>query len=331
MRVLYVVNSYPDVKNPAMMPFVKTQIESIEREGADVEIFNIQGPRSKLNYLKSLSAVRRKMRGNSYDIIHGHYVYSGWIAAFQKQVPTVVSFMGSDLYGSFDQEGKQTFRGKVDIRLSKYLQNYVDGVIVKSQEMMNMLSKPEKALLLPNGIDLEIFKDIPSSEARKSLGLTVDKIFVLFAGNHWVTRKCFPVVEKAIEILKRSDARFEILVASGLPQEQVPLYMNAADVLALPSIKEGSPNVVKEALACNLPVVATDVGDVRELLGDLPGCRIAERTPEAFAGAIKEVVSREEPFNGREAVEHLRIERIAEQLMDFYAQVISRWKKEKKI
>ena len=322
MRILYIVNTYPDENNPSAEPFVKAQIESMRRAGAYVDIFNVKGPQSKWNYLRAIARVRRKLKNKSYDIVHGHYVYSGWIAALQKKAPAVVSFMGSDLYGTSDQDGKLTFGGKVDIRLSKFVQHYVDGIIVKSQEMMDLLITRDKAIVLPNGVDFETFMDSPTLEARKALGLSPDKCFILFAGNYQEPRKCFFIADEGVRIAKERDHRYEILVAAGLPQEQVPLYMNAANVLALPSRKEGSPNVVKEALACNLKVVATDVGDVKELIGNIPGCKVVERTSEAFADAIQEVISRTEPFNGRKAIEHLRIEQVARKLMNFYSLVM---------
>ena len=327
LRILYIVNTFADEENPFAEPFVKSQIHSLQEKGVEAYILNIRGYENKINYVKSIFRFFEYVKNYKYDLIHGHYSYSGFIASLQWKIPSVVSFMGNDLYGSFDQDGALTLRGRADIRLSKLVQRYVDGIIVKSQEMLDFLIVPEKAVVLPNGVDFEMFRDIPAQEARESLGLSQDKIFVLFAGNKHVTQKCFHIVEKAVEILKRSYARYDTLVASGLPQEQVPLYMNAVNVLAFPSIKEGSPNVVKEALACNLPVVATDVGDVRELIGGLPGCRIAERTPEAFAEAIRQVTSRTETFNGRKAIEHLRIDHIADRLLDFYAHVIKNFKK----
>ena len=330
MRILYIVNTYPDATNPAAEPFVKSQIDSVHRPGVQVDVLNVRGPQSKWNYLRAIKIVHHKLGSRIYDVVHGHYVYSGWIAALQNKVPSIVSFMGSDLNGAHSESGTLTSHGKIDIALCRCLQHYVDGIVVKSQGMMDLLVAKDKAIVLPNGVDFETFKDVPILEARKALDLSPEKIFSLFAGNYRVQQKGFFIAEEAVRILNKRYKRYQILLASGLPHEQVALYMNAANLLVLPSMKEGSPNVVKEALACNLPVVATDVGDVKELIGNIPGCKVVERTPEAFACAIKEVASRKELFEGRKAVEHLRIGRVAEQLIDFYSVVIENWKRRRR-
>lgn len=327
MKILYIVNTYPDQNNPAAQPFVRAQIESVHKKGVHVDLVNVQGPQSKWNYLRAVSAVRRKLNNESYDIIHGHYAYSGWIAALQRRSPAVVSFMGSDLYGSPKKDGTLQIRGCIDVCLSKLLQYFVSGIIVKSKGMQQSLIKKQKSIVLPNGVDFELFRPLSQNTARKELNLDIEKKYILFAGSYKIPRKRFSIARNAVDILKAKDNSVELLVASGFPHGQVPLYMNAANVLVLPSIKEGSPNVVKEALACNLPVVATDVGDVKELIGNIPGCRVVDCTPRAFADAIQDVISRSEPFNGRKAIEHLRIEKVAEKLLDFYSIVIENWKR----
>ncbi|MBW2569491.1 MAG: glycosyltransferase family 4 protein [Deltaproteobacteria bacterium] len=324
MKILYIVNIFADETNPDKEPFVRAQIESISSAGHEVDIFNINGELSKLNYLKALPRVIRIVKNKNYDMVHGHYVYSGWVAAFQRRYASVVSFMGSDLSGSFKKNGRISIQGKMDIYLSKILQLVVDGIIVKSLEMKDTLSEAQKqkAIVLPNGVDLDLFKDRSMKQARLTLNLDFKKKYVLFAGKYNIPQKGFHIVEQAVRKLKIIDPRYELLWVHRVPHSEVPLYMNAANVLALPSIKEGSPNVIKEALACNLPLVATNVGDVKDLVNGVHGCRIAERTPEAFAAAIHEIVSQGEKSNGRKAVEHLSIERVGQRLVTFYKQLI---------
>ena len=118
-----------------------------------------------------------------------------------------------------------------------------------------------------------------------------------------------------------SNPAIEILHARGVPRERMPLYLNAADVLVLASIFEGSPNAVKEAMAVNLPVVAVDVGDVRELIGQTEGCFIVPREVKPMAGKILEVCRRAARTRGREDIAHLAIEKVAERVVAVYARV----------
>lgn len=320
---MFVVNTYPDENNMAAEPFVKAQIDSVRKTGIDVEVFNVRGGESKLNYLKSVRRVQSLVSREPFDLVHGHYVYSGWIAALQKKVPSVVSFMGSDLLGSPKLDGRLQFRGYIDIWLSRLLQYFVDGIIVKSSKMQDVLVKKSKSLVLPNGVDFDLFREIPRSDARTKLGLNSRTKYILFAGNYKISRKAFYVVEDAVKILKSRGENVELLLAYGLPHDQIPFFMNAANILALPSIHEGSPNVIKEAMACNLPIVATDVGDVKKVIGGTEGCRIVDRDSEEFAKGIREILSTIERTKGRQAIEHLRIEKVAQQLVDFYEDVLN--------
>ncbi|MFX0203944.1 MAG: glycosyltransferase, partial [Candidatus Hodarchaeota archaeon] len=213
MRILQVVNVLPDSENPLAQVFVKTQIDSIRKMGVEVSVYNVRGNVCRWNYLKAIGAVRELVRREHFDIVHGHYVYSGWIAAFQRRFPSVVSFMGSDLNGSPKVDGTLELRGYLDICLSKLLQFFVNGIIVKTRRMKKKLSKKKKCLVLPNGVDFNMFKEIARDEARRKLRLDLEKKYVLFAGNYKEPAKAFPVIVKAVQILKEEDTQVELLLA----------------------------------------------------------------------------------------------------------------------
>jgi glycosyltransferase involved in cell wall biosynthesis len=326
MKVLHVVNIYSDNGNPSAQPFVKAQIDSLKNAGVEVDVLNVKGNESKFNYFKAIGKFRKWVKGSRYNIVHGHYVYSGLIAALQHRIPTVVSFMGSDLLGSPKSNGKLQFRGYIDVMLSKILQYFVDGIIVKSSKMQDVLVNKSKSIVLPNGVDFDLFREISRDEARKKLGLDKKKKYILFVGNYKIPRKSFYIIKDAINILKSNGEDVDILLAYGLPHNHIPYYMNAANLIALSSIHEGSPNVIKEAMACNLPIVAADVGDIKEVIGKTEGCKIVQRNPEEFAEGIFETLNTIDRTKGRQAIEHLRVEKIAQRLVDFYAQVIDRKK-----
>jgi glycosyltransferase involved in cell wall biosynthesis len=325
MRILQIVNILPDEKNPATEPFVKAQIDSIRKAGAEVEIFNIVGRESKLNYLKAIHKVRTHVKCKTFDVVHGHYVYSGWIAAIAGKTPSVVSFMGSDLMGSVNRNGSLSLHGRFDIMISRLLQHFVDGIIVKTEKMLGMLSVPQKAIVLPNGVNFDLFRPMPKKECRHKLGLDEEVVYVLFIGRKESPNKGYDIACATLNLLQK-DSNYKLLNVFGVPHDHIPLYMNAADVLIMPSRYEGSPNVIKEACACNLPIIATDVGDVREIIGGISGCAITERTPEAFGKAIHNIVEYSNSINGRHVISHLKLEKIAARLIDFYKQVIAKTK-----
>jgi len=325
MQILYVVNTFPDHRNPAAEPFVKAQIDSVRKAGAITKVFNVSGPENRLNYLKAIYKIHNIVQKDCFDIVHGHFVYSGWIAALQGKVPAVVSFMGSDLIGRRNKSGEINFHGKIDIYLSQKLSSFIDGVVVKSEEMADLISRTKRTIVLPNGVDFEMFRPMPKNVCKKELGFEGDALIVLHIGEKNCSNKGYNIASEAVRSLSEK-IKITLVNLHGVAHERMPLFMNASDVLVLPSLYEGSPNVVKEALACNLPVVATDVGDIRKVIGQIPGCLIAERTPEAFSKAIEECVGFNRSFTGRQAIEHLRSDRIALRLLEFYEDIISRRK-----
>ncbi|MCK4951688.1 MAG: glycosyltransferase [Gammaproteobacteria bacterium] len=319
MKILYVVGTYDESGGSAAQPFVKSQIDSVHNEGHDVEVYNVRGNESNLNYLKAIPRIRSLIKNKNFDVVHGHYTYCGLVAACQRIIPSFVSFMGSDLQGTPRENGRLSLHGHIDVWLSRLAQVMVKGKIVKSQGMYSALVNKSNTLVLPNGVNFDLFHPVDQLEARRALGLDENKKYVLFAGSYKNRNKCFHVVKEAVDLLKERYDNVELLLAHGLSHEKIPLYMNAANTLALASMKEGSPNVVKEAMACNLPVISTDVGDVSEVINGVDGCFIVDRTAEAFSERIEYVIGNVNRTEGREAIADLAIERVADRLVDFYA------------
>ena len=320
-RVLHVVNVYNEGEAATAQPFVKSQIQSLRNQGLQVDVFNIRGNESRWNYIKAFVTIRRFINRKQYDIIHGHYVYSGLIAASQRRVPSVVSFMGSDLNGSPKANGKMQTKGYVDIFLSHLLEFMIDGIVVKTRRMRERLLRPQKSILVPNGVDFGTFFPMPQKKARRQIGIEEDSRmkYILFAGGpSSPANKGFELAERTIRELESQNCRVELLTASGVSHQRMPYYMNAADALLLASLKEGSPNVIKEALACNLPVVSTDVGDVSEVIKGVDCCTIVARDPIEAAKAIKDIFEKDRRTNGRHMIKHLQIEKIAQRLICYY-------------
>src|SRR5207253_1636582 len=158
-----------------------------------------------------------------------------------------------------------------------------DACIVVSEHMKAFLPRSVSAHVIPSGLDLDQFRPIPREEARARLGLPLDKRLVLFVGNPAVERKRYPLAREAVDILKRS-LPADLMVAWSVRHRDVPLWMNACDALVFTSMQEGSPNAVKEALACDLPVVSVPVGDVAQRIGGVAGCAMTARLEIAGLG-----------------------------------------------
>lgn len=323
MRILAITNMYPSERRPGWGSFVRSQVESLRNAGVDVDLLVIEGYRSRWEYLRAIGRMRRMLRKNRYDLIHAHYGLSGLVARCQFSIPIVVSFCGDDLYGHADAMGNPRPASLPLAWLQRQLSRVVDASIVKSSAMNALLPRPV-ASVIPNGVDMEVFRPLDRSACRKELGLDPEGTYILFPYAPERERKNFAALSAAVDDLseKHPERPLKILSISGRPQEQIPLYMNAADVMVLPSFWEGSPNAVKEALACNLKIVATDVGDVRERLDGVSGTALCDPTAESVAAGIATVLADERAPRGREAVAELEIGKVAEKIVGIYTQVL---------
>lgn len=321
--VLVITNLWPTNEDPGYGSFVQAQMESLGPLGVNYDVVFIDGRRSRWNYFRALGELRFRLKHYRYDLIHAHFGLSGWVARCQWRTPVVVSFMGDDVLGRPTRSGRITLYGRLLQISSWVLARLVRGVIVKSREMKARLGL-DSAHVIPNGVDLELFRPMEQAEARQALGLDLKKEFVLFPYNPLEVRKRFDLIEAAVNLARREIPEIEILQVRGVPRERMPLYMNAADVLVLASLFEGSPNAVKEAMAVNLPVVSVDVGDTHDLIGPTEGCYLVPRDTEAIAARIVEVCRRGARTNGREWIARLSMEKVAKQIVDLYQSVVSR-------
>lgn len=319
-RVLVVTNLWPTESDPGYGSFVRAQMESLRPLGVEFDTLFIDGRTSRWNYLRAVGRLCALLRKNRYDLVHAHFGLSGWVARCQFRAPVVVSFMGDDVLGRPRRDGSITAYGRFLQASSFLLARIVAASIVKSAEMKSKLGLAS-AEVIPNGVDLNAFRPIERNEACKSLGLDPAKKYVLFPYDPDEQRKRYDLIQAAAEQARAQNPAIEILHVRGVARERMPLYLNAADVLVLASIFEGSPNAVKEAMAVNLPVVAVDVGDVRDLIGRTEGCFIVPREVKPFAEKIVEVCRRGGRTRGREDIARLSIEKVAERVVAVYDQV----------
>lgn len=298
--------------------FFNQQISILEEKGVDCTVCvvpraeqidgDMAGRRSVKEYLRFVPRVYQALRHGEYDLIHANYGLTAPYAITQFRLPVVLTLWGSDVIG---------FDGLV----TKACAWRCDAVTVRSEEMRELLGRDD-VHIIPSGVDLDRFEPIDSHEACRKIGWNPDRKHVLFPYSPDYERKNYPLAEQVVErARKRIDTPVELQTISGVRHEEVPFYMNAADTLLLTSKHEGSPNTVKEALACNLPVVSTAVGDVRLRLQNVSPSGVGE-TEDELVDQLVSVLQVNSRSNGREAVREVSWNRIGDRLKEIYTQIL---------
>jgi len=324
MKVLHVVGIYPTVENPQGGVFIRSQIESLKKKGISCDVCVLEGTGIS-KYLRGIGQVRKKLKEDEYDLIHAHYAYTGWTVKLASLLPLIVSFMGNDVYGDTNRKGKYPLSTKVIHALSTIVLSRLSSwSIVKSVRMISGFPN-NKVTIIPNGVDLEIF--YPKQVVRAELGLDDNKKYVLFTSNPDKSdrrnEKRFDIAVESVKLVRDKMPETEMVWLEKKKQEEVAKYLNAVDCLLLTSEHEGSPNMVKEALACNLPVISRDVGDVAERIKGVKNCYIISRHPNQIAETLVAFLGKGgRAEGGFESMRDLSIERIADRIVSIYNKVL---------
>jgi glycosyltransferase involved in cell wall biosynthesis len=322
-RVLFVTNMYPTDITPTAGPFVATQVESLRAAGVDVEVMHL--PRAALGrrvYRGLRRRVRQIVDGGRYDIVHVSYggVMADAVTRAVHNRPVVVTFHGTDLLAGPGEGPLSRVSLRLGVMASHRAARRASGVIVVSRNLQDALPRsivPARIWVVPNGIDLDRFQPLPKGECRRALGWDPSSKHVLFPSSPSRAVKRFALAKASVDLLPE-EQRVELHVLEGVAHADVPVWLNSADAILLTSAHEGSPMAVKEALACNVPIVSVDVGDVRERLEGIDGCFVVSPRPEALAEALGLALPRKQPIDARERVAELSLERIADRILTIY-------------
>ncbi len=310
MKILFVCSG---TSKRGISHLIKNQAESLRERGVELDFFTIKRGGVK-GYLAHVSILKKHLKEHKYDLIHVHYALCGWVVILAfPGIPVVVSYMGSDVYGDVDKNGKRTHY--LNFFLAKLLQPFVNIIIAKSPNIEKYVYLKKKLQIIPNGVNFDRFKPMNREECRKKLGLTLDKN-VLFLGNPEDDRKNIKLVRDGI--IRLNDDQVQFNTPYHVPHEMVPIYINACNVLVLSSYNEGSPNVVKEAMACNIPVVVTDVGDAWKVIENTSGCFKIDFNPESVLKTLKKALDFDRETTGRQDISHLDEKHIAKKLISIY-------------
>lgn len=321
MRVLHVTGRYPTPAQPQAGCFIETQVESLRKKGVRIEVCVIPG-RGPGKYVRGIGFVQKAIQAFAPEIVHAHYTYSGWTARVATRLPLVVSFMGGDVQGVPGKDGRVSLgNAAAHLAASRALARTADWNITKSEALARQIGV-KNLEVIPNGLDLELFK--PKTVERARLGLREKCRYILFAGRFDDPFKGHALAQAAVAHLRaREELEFELIELHGKTQSEVADYLNAVDCLLMTSVSEGSPNIVKEALACGLPVVSVPVGDVEERLRGVDACAIVPRDPGAIGQALAPILrARVRSREGRSRVSSLGLDTVAERLIRRYRAVL---------
>lgn len=323
-RVLFVASANSD--SFGIGTFIESQGKSLEQEGIEVSYFPVKG-KGVLGYLKAAFHLHKLTKSDNYDIVHAHYSLSGWVAVFALTgKPIVLSLMGDDALGTHIGPGKIKLASYFLPILTIAIQPFIAAIICKSASIQSVVIRQRRSYVIPNGVDLVSFK--PSSiNLRKAFGLEISKKYILFLGNPASSTKNFSLIDKAYKRLNNSD--IDLLVPFPVSYNRVSDYLNIADVLVLTSFMEGSPNVIKEAMACNCPIVSTDVGDVKWVINNTGGCFLASFEVDDFSYKIRKALDFSTNVgrtNGRERIVDLGLDSksVAQKIVKVYRKVLEK-------
>jgi teichuronic acid biosynthesis glycosyltransferase TuaC len=234
--------------------------------------------------------------------------------------------MGDDILGSNRSDGSVTFVSKMISSFNIFLaRRFYDHSIVKSSEMYSRINIPGTTII-PNGVDLAIYNYITKKRAREFLAIDLNVRLILFVSDPSRPEKNFSLARESVSLLK--EEKSILLPVYDKSQEELAYYYNAADLVLLSSFHEGSPNIVKEAMACNCPVVSSDVGDSKWLFGSTEGYFITGFNPVETAQNIEKAIDFRDRFvctRGRERIIELGLDSdsVADRLMEVYYKVLN--------
>lgn len=327
MKVLFVTSG--NSKFHKLVPaFIKTQAESLRSVGVHVEFYQIKGKGAK-GYFSHITPLRKHLKTNKYDIIHAHYGFCGVVSALARYNEIlVVSFMGES---EFKPDPEDPFNLIIRIMMilhRLFARLFFDYIIFKSENLAQFIpSVKHKASIIPNGVNFKMFYPMDKLTARSKLKLPINKKIVLWVGNQTRVVKGFDLAKSAIEIVKEQINDVYFLAVNDIPNKELVYYYNAADVFLLSSLSEGSPNVVKEAMACNCPIVSTPVGDVKMITLNTLGCYVSLGfSPKEMSLLLIKVLSEVKRSNGLLRLNELQLDTnsIAIKLTALYEKLLNK-------
>jgi len=286
--------------------FVEEQAQALREHGVEVDFFYLHGSGSRV-YCAGYRQLRRLLKEGRYDLAHAHYGLSGLLCGMQRIRPTVVTFMGSDVN---------------ELRLIRPLSRIAYHLSAHSifveDSLRRRLNARRKTAIIPYGINLSELTLLDKAECRRELGLDAQAPLVLFASSSDRPEKNYGLARAAVERLPDAS----LIELGGYTRPQFIRLLNAVDVLLMTSLSEGSPVTITEAMACNCPIVSTDVGDVRDKIEGVQGCYLTSYDPDDVVDKLKLALDHKGRTDGRTRVAHWDNGLVADRILDVYRAVL---------
>lgn len=319
-----VTTEWPTNETPFAAPFVKRQRDKLQELGVDVDIFHFYGGGNPINYLKAQKKISQQIKNNNYDLAHAQWGQSV-IPLLPKKIPIVITYRGDDLEGIYDNNkegyGVKSLVLKI---IGKWVARYADHTILVSNHMLNLF-KPYSAVdIIPSGIDFSTIPNKSKLELRKELSLPENKKIIIFPNKPSTKRKNFKLVESVFKHLSKDDKTLYLHVINGLTHKEILKHIKASDFLFFASFHEGSPNIVKEAIACDTPIVSVPVADVPFRLNPIPGCFVCQDySVESFLITAQKALQYDySTFNYRPFVADLDENILAKRIYNIYKNIL---------
>jgi teichuronic acid biosynthesis glycosyltransferase TuaC len=304
MRALIVTSMWPSASAPARGSFVRDQVAALQKTpGVDVEVFAFP-PRT---YARAARDLRRRYHNERFDVVHVHFGLTAWPALAVRHGTRVVTLHGTDVRHPRSRRITSAALGRYDL------------VAAVSAELARDIPKAHRHRLavLPCGVDLDRFVPIPRREARERLGLDPGGRYLLFPADPARPAKR---PDRARELAAAAGA--QLLTLGRVHPFEVPLRVNAANAVVVPSEHEGFGLGALEALACDVPVVATPVGNHPTALDGIDGALCAPYDASAWQAALQPHVEAADPrIEGRARASLWSAERMARRVLEAWIEV----------
>ena len=289
-------------------PFIQEQGDALSRLGVQIAYFPIEG-KGICGYLKNKKRLLSKINDFLPDLIHAHYGLSGLLANMQRRIPVITTYHGSDI-----NDAKIFPLSRLNMILS------VHNIFVSEKNRLKS-NQTRNQSLIPCGIDINLFKPSDKVEARKLLGLNANKRYILFAGAFANQIKNFSLAQEAVTLLGNTT----LIELQGYSREEVALLLNAVDVVLMTSFAEGSPQIIKEAMVCNCPIVSVPVGDVVDITDRVLGCFVSTYQSADVASKLQQALVFGSRTEGRARIIELGLDSttISRRILEVYEKVIN--------
>jgi teichuronic acid biosynthesis glycosyltransferase TuaC len=310
VRILVVTSLYPTPEHRERGRFVADQVESLRRiEGVEVDVFQFEP--GGASFIAAARELRRVHGDSRFDVVHAHHGLGGWTArALGRRAPLVVTFHGTDL--------EDRVVGRMSQTLARIAALPATVSADLARRRLSRAGRARRVAVLPTGIDLDRFRPLPRVDARAELGLDPGGRYLLFPADPGRPEKRY---DRADTLARTVDS--QLLVYERVDPERGPLYINAASAVVVTSAREGFGLAALEALACNVPVLSTNVGIAPLALAGLEGTLCAPFDAQEWAAVAREHLSSPDPrVHGRERASLFGRDRMARRVFQAYVDLL---------